>query len=435
MVAAYPKSPPADTGRRLRISAAVRGASAGLLLCASAVGARAQILENYLPAQVLQTNTFLEQPLPDFVSPGVRAGSFILRPQASESIGYDSNVLGVAHGAGSPRFDTSASLSAGSDWSRDALSTYFNVDNVQTPSVNNASYTDYTASVYGALDIGNDKATGSYTYLQYALLPGDVGSLGLTQVLPVTSNDLRGEYDAQFARVTIIPNIDISTFRYNTNGQNSAGQIYVYYNANIYTPSLSARYELAPQRDLVFVVRGSSAQYETKQPGFPGRNYIDLQFLAGIDFAASAVFRYRALVGYETRSYASSQISNGSAPIVEASAIWTPSRLTTVNAVVSHHIENALETEVYNYTYTDLRVSVDHELRRNVLIEGYGDVEEANYSQQGGNQTILGGGASIAWLLNRNVRLRASVDLTDAKEPPNGNYTRNVFLLQLLFRL
>jgi hypothetical protein len=435
MVAAYPNSAPADTGKRLGASAAVRGLAAGLLVCASAAGARAQILENYLPAQVLQTNNFLERPLPEYEPPGVRAGSFILRPQASESIGYDSNVLGVPHGAGSPRFETSASLGASSDWSRDSMGVYLNVDNVQTPSVSNASYTSYYASLVGSVDIGNDKLDGSYSYLKYALLPGDVGSQGLTQILPVTSNDLRGEYNAQFARVTIIPSIDISTFRYDTNGQSSAGQAYVYYNADIYTPALTARYELAPQRDLVFVVRGSSAQYLTKEPGFPGRNYIDLQVLTGIDFSASAVFRYRALVGYETRSYASAQISSASAPIIEASAIWTPSRLTTVNAVVSHHIENTLETNVYSYTYTDLRVTVDHQLYRNVLVEGYGDIEDANYGQQGGNQIIYGVGASVAWLLNRNLRLRASADLTESHEGMSGNYNRNVFLLQLQYRL
>jgi hypothetical protein len=409
--------------------------SAGLLLCASVVGARAQILENYLPAAVLQTNNFLDQPLPEYETSGVRAGSFILRPQASESVGYDSNVLGVTHGAGSPRFETSASLGASSDWSRDSLGGYLSVDNVQTPAVSNASYTSYDGSVIGSLDIGRDKLSGSYSYLKYALLPGDVGSQGLTQIVPVTSNDLRTSYSAQFARFTIVPSIDINTFRYDTNVQGTAAQSYVYYNSNLFTPTLTARYELAPQRDLVLAVSGTSAQYLTKQPGLPGRNYIDLQVLAGLDFTASAVFRYRALVGFETRSYTSSQIQTTSEPIIEASAIWTPSRLTTVNAVVSHHIENALETQVYSYTYTDLRVTVDHQLYRNILVEGYGDVEEANYGQQGGNQTILGAGASVAWLLNRNLRLRASADLTLSREQSSGDYSHNVFLLQLQYRL
>jgi hypothetical protein len=185
----------------------------------------------------------------------------------------------------------------------------------------------------------------------------------------------------------------------------------------------------------VFVLRGSTAQYETEQPGLPGRNYLDLQALAGLDFAANGVIRYRALLGYETRNYNSAQIPNSTTPVAEAAAIWTPTRLTTVRAVITHQLEDSLEGNIYSYNYTQFRVTVDHQLYRNVLLEAYGSIQDANYGQQGGVQTTYGGGASVAWLLNRNVQLRASVDLTDSRAPAPSDYTRNVFLLQLRFQL
>ncbi len=405
------------------------------LLCLSTPSARAQILETYLPAQVLGVDSFLAQPPPDYTAQGVRFGDFVLHPQVQESIGYDSNVLGQAGSPGSPHIETSATLQGASDWSRDQLGVYANVDNIQTPALSALSYTNTTASLAGALDIDRDQLRGSYTYLQYHLLPNQIGGLGLNQVLPITTNDLRAAYAANFARVAIIPSIDINTYRYGNAVVPGGVQSFAYLSRNVYTPAVTTRFELAPQRDLVFVLRGTSAEYLTAQPGQPLRNYIDLQALVGVDFAANALIRYRALLGYETRNYASSQIAGATSPIIEASAIWTPTRLTTVTGIVTHRIEDAIEDDIYNYTYTDFRVTVDHELYRNVLLQAYVDIEQANYAQHGGIQTQYGAGASAAWLLNRNVQLRASVTLIDSRAPPPGDYTRNVFLLQLKFGL
>ncbi len=397
--------------------------------------ARAQILETYLPAQVLGVDSFLTQPPPEYTAQGVRVGSFILHPQLQESVGYNSNVLGEAGSPGSPQIDTSATLSAGSDWDRNSLSVYANVLNVQTPQVRELDYTNTTASVAGSLDIGQGQLRGSYTYLQYNLLPNQLGGLGLTQKLPVTTNDARVAYSAPYSQVSIIPDFDFNSYRYSNSVQNGVLQGYGYLSRDVYTPGVTVRYELAPQRDLVFVLSGASAQYLEAAPGQPFRNYFDVEALAGVDFSADGVIRYRALVGYEKRDYASSQIPSASTPIVEASAIWTPTRLTTLNATIVHRLEDSIEQNSFQYTYTDLRITADHQLRRNVLLEAYVDLGRANYAQQGGIQSTYGGGASAAWLLNRNVRLRASVDLTDASAPPPNNYTRSVFLLQLQFGL
>jgi hypothetical protein len=405
------------------------------LLCLSATAARAQILETYLPAQVLGIDSFLTQPPAEYTAQGIRVGSFLVHPQVSESVGYDNNVYGTAGGPGSPHIETAGTVQAASDWSRDSLNLYANVDNVQTPQVSALNYTNVTASLAGSLDIGQDKLRGSYTYLQYHLLPNQIGSLGLNQVQPVTTNDVRVAYDSRFAQVTITPDFDINTFQYSNTVANGVLQGDGYLSRNVFSPGVTTRYELAPQRDLVFVLRGSSAQFLTVQPGAPERNYIDLQALGGVDFAANGVVRYRALVGYEQRNYSSSQIPTATSPIMEASAIWTPTRLTTVNGTVVHRIEDALESGVYNYTYTDLRVTVDHQLYRNVLLEAYVDIAQANYAQNGGIQTQYGAGASAAWLLNRNVQLKASIAYTDSRAPAPSDYTRNLVLLQLQFGL
>jgi hypothetical protein len=407
----------------------------GVFLGLSAGSAHAQILQSYLPDLTLGTDSVLSRPRPEYLTPGVRVGSFVLHPSAQESVGYNSNVLGQAGSAGSPQIETSGTLEAASDWSRDSVAMFVNVDNVQTPNARQLDYTDVTAALAGTLDIGRDQLRGAYTYLLENQAPSAIGGIGLQQNLPFVTNDARASYVAQFARVAIIPAIDVDGIRYGSSVTNGVSQSYGYLDRNVYTPSVTTRYELAPQRDVLFVLRGASAQYLSAQPGSPRRNYVDLEALTGLDFSATGVTRFGVLLGYETRSYQSAQIQGASSPVIEGTVIWTPTRLTTFTGLVTHRIEDAVEDNIYNYTFTEIRGVVDHELRRDVLLQGYVDIQRANYGQNGGIQNVYGVGGSVAWLLNRNLQLRASAALSDSVAPSPSNYTRDVFLLQLRFGL
>ena len=384
----------------------------------------AQILESYLPEVTLATDAVLSRPRPEYTAPGIRAGGFVLHPELQEGVGYNSNVLGQSGGPGSPSVETSGALAAASDWSRNAVGLFVNVDNVQTPGVSELSYTNETVAIAGSLDIGRGQLRGAYTFVHANLLPNALGGLGLQRNLPFTTNDVRAGYTVQIARVAIIPDIAIDDYRY--------GSAYGYLNRLLYSPRVTTRYELAPDRNLVFVVRGTSAQFLSAQPS---RDYFDLQFLAGLDFTANGVLRYGALLGYETRRYQNPQIAGASSPIVEGTAVWTPTRLTTLTGTVTHRIEDAVEDNIYDYTFTEVRAVMDHELRRDLLLQAYLSMQRANYAQSGGVQTLAGAGGSLAWLLSRTLQLRASAAFTEAFAQAPANYTRNVILLQLKFGL
>jgi hypothetical protein len=92
---------------------------------------------------------------------------------------------------------------------------------------------------------------------------------------------------------------------------------------------------------------------------------------------------------------------------------------------------------------------VDHELYRNILLEGRSRLQIAQYLQGGGSETSYTLGGGINWLLTRNVRLSLDYGFTQQTSSqantyngvPNltstnsGSFTRNIVLLGLHFAI
>ena len=99
-------------------------------------------------------------------------------------------------------------------------------------------------------------------------------------------------------------------------------------NRTVVAPAVVARYELAPRRNLVLMVRNVTADYTNPAAGSPNRNYNDTSVLVGIDYDGGGLWRYRLAVACEVRVFTSSALKSIQAPLVEARAIFTPTGLT-----------------------------------------------------------------------------------------------------------
>ena len=205
--------------------------------------------------------------------------------------------------------------------------------------------------------------------------------------------------------------------------------------------AITTRYQLAPQRNLVVVIRALDSHYVAPQIGRPTRNSTGYQALVGIADDTDAMWRYHVLVGWELRDFASSQYQSHQAPIAEAALIWSPSGLTTITTTLMRSIEDAAQEGIAGYTYTRARVTVDHEYLRNILLQVSAGVQRAEYLPAGGQSTAFLFGAGVTWLINRHMRLAATYDFTDQRgsNSPSlqttGNYARSIGLLTLRFGL
>ena len=414
------------------------GAAIGVVLAHSSV--RADLLSTYFPAGVPGYGTapgitVASRARPEFDAPGMRIGSFMLRPTWDEALGYDNNLFGGSSQRGSWMVGTHPSLLVASDWSRNSVGGFIGVDDARYLDQPRQDWSDWTASLGGAVSIGRDQLTVAVAHLALHQLRTDLDALPSDTPVTYRVDDIRAGYTISLNRLSVTPSVAFSAWRYDNTTIFGAPAPQGYRDRDVLQGDVTTRYELAPQRNLLLVTRVLGAHYVAPQPGVPARDSTGYQVLVGLDDDADAVWNYRVLLGWEMRAFRSAQYSTHQAPIAEAAVIWNPSGLTTVTARLTRSIEDAAQEGIAGYTDTSARLVVDHEYLRNVLLQASAGVQRADYLQGGGHTSGFSAGAGATWLLNRHMRLSATYDFTDqrgtASVPSAGSYTRSVGLLTL----
>jgi hypothetical protein len=411
--------------------------------------AQAQLIDQYLPPGIPGYDTDLAVTVesrlrPAYEAPGVRVGNFIIRPEATESFGYNSNVTGLNSGStGSPELETHAAISADSDWSIHGINAYANVDKLQYFDQPTQNQTSWQASIGGHYDFGLDRGTMIYTHSNLNQSPLNIDSFGISTPVPYQTDDVRIGYTTLFGRYSFTPNFEFTAFRFGNEVTGGVSTSQSFRNRDLFQGGLTARYQLAERRDIVVVLNGFDNDYTGAPPaGQPVRDSTGFDILAGIDYLWSGALRFRVLGGYEYRTFKSPQFKTQTAPVAQASVIWTPTGLTTVTATATRAIEDSADEFTVGYTFSTARITVDHELYRNVILEAVGSVQNADYAQNFGIQTIYGAGASATWLINRNLRLIGSYGYARATATGQvsgpatgavvgGKYSQNIYLLSL----
>jgi hypothetical protein len=419
---------------------------AGAVVCTLAYGGlRAELLSEYFPAGVPGYGTgpgvtVASRRRPNFDPLGVRAGSFVLHPQVDEGLGYDSNVFGSGkRSPGSWLVGTHPSLLLGSDWSRNSIGAYVGASDLRYLDQPRQSYTNWTASLGGTWSVGRDQLTVAASHLQLHQPRTDLDALPSDTPVAYQVNDVRASYLITWGRFSITPSLAFTTYNYEPTTIFGVPTSQAYRDRDVLQGAVTTRYQLSPQHDLLMVGRLLGVNYTAPQPGQPTRNSTGAEFLLGVANEANAVWQYRVLVGWEIRAFAASQYSTHQAPIAEAAVTWNPSGMTTLTATLTRSIEDAAQEGIAGYTYTSGRLVLDHEARRNLLLQASASLQYADYLQGGGHSGGFSLGAGATWLLNRHMRVSATYDFTDQRGTSSptlqttGNYVRSIGLITLRF--
>jgi len=418
--------------------------------------AQAQLLGRYIPDYAPGLTETPEDTqarvAPEYRSDGVRAGSFVIRPNVTESLGYDSNVDGVPGGRASAAIDTQAAVSAASDWSRNSLGATLSVDDQRYPSRPVQDFTNWSAGVSGSYDIGLDQVSGSYQHLSVVQTPRDLGA-AVSVPIPFQVDDVRiGTTFLTQGRLSFVPDLDVASYRFGNvaapagDGLNATlGQ--TWQSRLVYQPELTTRFELSPKRNVLLVARGTVIDF-TSHPAAVGKfNSVGGAILAGLDYTGTGALRYRALVGYQQRTYASARFATIRSPIIEASVTWKPRLMTTLTGVMRREIDDSTNVNFIATTVTSVQLNVAQELRRNVVLTGFGEYQQADLgagSSVGATagtglatatQNIYSAGLGATWFLNRRTRLGASYQFVDRRGGAQLSYLENVALFTVGFGL
>lgn len=356
--------------------------------------------------------TVLSRARPLYEPPGIRVGSFVVRPNLDQALLYNSNVNGIV-GSGSWGTSTAGSVSANSDWARNSLAASVGFDHNQFFSFPHESYTDWNVGIAGGYTIDQSLLSAAYSHQAYYALGN---TLGATRTQTPTLDQIDSAqvgYTFKLSTLSITPTASASAYRYGVSTVLGHQLNQRFLDRNVLAVGVDSRYSLSDEGALLVVMRGASSNFVNRQPGQPSDNSNSFQLLAGLDYQAQGPWRYSLLVGMEVRAFQASQFATRVAPIVEGSVTWTPTGLTTLTGTVSRAIEDPQSAGTNGFIATQAGLVVDHELLPNVFLEARGSGEIVEFLQNGGGQqTQLSAGAGASWLVSRNVRLALNYDYT-----------------------
>ena len=417
--------------------------------------ARAQAFDQYISPVVPGYDqnrgaVILKRPRTEYDPLGVRVGAFTIRPVLDEGVSYDSNVLGTQPSVGSWLVRTAPSIDFISNFSRNSIGGSFGIADNRYLDQKQQTHTDVNASLGGTYQIGNDTLTLAGSELYQHQNPTDLDTVRLAQPLGYKVTDLRARYDTSFGRWQFQPNAEFVGYRFDNVVLPGTAISQKVRDRDVYVGGLTTRFGGWPERSLVLVLQAVSTHYIANQFGAPRPDSTGYVALAGVNYAVSGNLQFLVLVGYEIRRFVDSAYPTRASPVAQASLIWTPTGLTTLTLQASRTIEDSIGETTTGVTQNQATFVIDHEYRRNVILEGRAGINNADYGQGLGHESIFSGGGSVTYLLNRNMRLIASDDyfsrIGSTFVPTNltpiggsfnsiGNYTRNVALLNLRLSL
>ncbi len=424
--------------------------------------ASAQAIDQYLNAGIPGYDTaagvtVATRQHPEYDAQGVRLGNFLITPVLQESVGYDDNVTGTRDAHGSALIETNASVNAAGGWSDTHFAGALSVDDFEYPEQSNQGFTNWTAAIGGSHDFGRDTLSIGYTHLNLNQTPRDLDVPGLNQTIAYRVDDLRANYHVDLGRFFIQPGIGVSYYNFDNGTVGGQEYLQTYRDRVTISPELVGSYEFATRRRIVVIVRDTQSDFDQSPPGQPRQNFNDASVLGGVAYDADGIIGFRLLAGYEERGFAASAAYRSvQAPIVEGAVTWTPTGLTTVTGSAARYIEDSAAEATVGYTETALKLQVDHEYLRNVILSAHGafyldDYGKAADGTGGGNENFFTAGVGASYALNRNVRLAADYTFSTRNSSSGGavspvgfltngevfgsNYSENTFRLTLRLAL
>jgi len=384
--------------------------------------------------------TVLSRPRPDYDPLGIRLGSFIVHPSLGVTGTFDSNVFATQSGAKSDFYATeNPGVSVASDWNRHSLAFTATGQFKQYATHSSENVNNGATDLRGRYDISN----GQYFIADagYTLQHEDRASPDSTanQAHP-TEYHVTGAYLAYVRELTRIGlRVDGTVTSYDFNSQFTDTGILVPENDRDrieYVLAPRASYEFIPGYQ-AFVrgvgnIRRYNQQDQTLLHPDPGdftitnpsarRNSAGWEVDVGTAIEITRIITAEIYAGFLHQEYQSPLFTDTNSPAFGGNLLWNVTPLTSVKGSFS---QSVAETTLVNVTQTgpgtfvtqaasgsretNVQLTVEHELLRNVLLTGAIGYVHDDYRGISRVDDTYGGNIGARYLMNRNIRLTADL--------------------------
>ena len=313
-------------------------------------------------------------PHPELTPYGIQKGSFVFFPSAVYTFGYNDNVFGTKTNTESSYIsDLSPAISAHSTWSRHALNFDAIANFGKNHSFPSEDYTDWKLGTDGMLEIRHD----------IKLFAG-IG-FGHDHIDRTATDDSQGVEPTEFDRSSFFT-------RYTQDFGRIAGTINLnvvkkeYYDVEAirfgfpvtidnstrdrteYRLGVRGSYQYVGSERIFLSIKAFENDYDTVG-AFNGRDKSStgLQTLVGADFDYHGIVVGVIAVGYRSQDY-HDPLPDIDTPVIDANIHWNITDLTTATFSVDQSIQESIDRFFSGYKSSAVSLGLDHELRRDLLL-------------------------------------------------------------------
>ena len=372
---------------------------------------------------------------PDYDPLGVRAGSFVIFPQIEIGESYDDNIFADKNDEDDDFITVVApQATAESDWGRHALNLSagalagFYLDH------NDEDYIDGFATADGRLDVV--RGTQLLGGLGWRHLHEDRGSPDspTNAKEPVEYENLFASVGAVRSLGRISARIDGILDRLEFHDVDANGGGHIEEDDRDRTQySLIGRvgYEYLPNTDAFVQVTGRFREYDELNAAGEDRSSQGYAAVVGTELNFTPKVTGEVFAGYQYTTYDDEAFDDVASPALGGNVLWNVTGLTSIRGFAEGSIEETTQADASSYLAVRIGGSVEHELRRNILLGAGLTFGRDDYEGISRTDDVFIGLLSARYLINRNFYARAAFTHTTRTSDTDDEYSRNVILLTL----
>jgi hypothetical protein len=353
------------------------------------------------------------RPRPGYEALGLSAGSFGVFPSLQIDAEHNDNIFAVSTGADSDwivRLKPEVQIESG--WSRHSLAAYARANISRYQDFDAENFEDWSVGASGRLDI--TRAANIAAGYDYASVTEPRTS---SNAPASTREPVSYALDSAFlaasrvsGRIKLSARGDIRTFDYE-DAITLGGTVIDQDNRDRTITSLTGRADVAlsPATALFVQATTNTRDYDTATSVLlPARDSDGYELLAGANFEVGAVTRGEIAVGYISQEFDAAVYDKIDGFGARAQLEWFPTQLTTVTGYASRTIEDSGIAGSGGYLSSSAGVRIDHELRRNVLLNADASLSRDDYEGIAREDDRLQVSVGGTYLLNRNLGISVS---------------------------
>jgi hypothetical protein len=391
-------------------------------------------------AQVDERNVSVrERQKPEYEPLGIRAGSFMVRPEITGEVEFNDNVLATpTNEQDDVIFRVMPSLQVRSDWSRNALGLKARLVNWSYQDFSNEDHTDWDVSGDFRLDVG---ARGSVTLNAGVGVDHDsrlnaASPAGSDDPVEFSTSTFGILAEQEFNRFKLSGSVDYDEYDYDDVSVLGVpiDQDYRDFQQTEYT--VRGDYAL-PSGGAVFLEGAyNTREYDNTVAFFTPVLVQDsdgYKALIGARLDLTNVLRGEAAVGYLKQKYDDPRLPDASGLAARADLQWFLTGVTTIGFGGSREVGESGIVGSPGVLSSAVYARVDHELRRNIVLSG--DVAFRDYEYKGFDRSdeIVQAGVGADYLANRNLRFGVAYRYDDRQSDglfAGTDYSVNRFILK-----